>query len=116
MWSEVFGLQGKLAAGGKRWSMRKEDVKYIGKNGVARLLLLSDDYCNRPKFLMALAFGIPCISFDWLEASASSNVSSRINLASQSRLTGLAGGSRLVWLLVARRRLRDFICSDFSTR
>ncbi|KLO11850.1 hypothetical protein SCHPADRAFT_448195 [Schizopora paradoxa] len=72
-WSDAFGFQGKSVAGGKRWFMRKEDVKYVGKNGISRLMLLSDDYCTRPKFLLALALGIPCVGFDWLEASASSN-------------------------------------------
>ena len=63
-WSEVYSLRGRCA--NKRWSIKSEDIKYIYRGQIEQVFLLSDSHSAKPKFLTALALGIPCISFDYL--------------------------------------------------
>ncbi len=43
------------------------NVRWIGEpKELQRLFLLADDCNSKPKYLMALALGIPCLSIDWL--------------------------------------------------
>ncbi|KAH9951479.1 hypothetical protein B0H21DRAFT_719142 [Amylocystis lapponica] len=69
-WTNVFAMEGCYSEGNKRWIMLKEDVKWTGRKDIKRVYLLSDAYNQKPKFLMALALGIPCVSIDWLEKIA----------------------------------------------
>ncbi|TDL21567.1 hypothetical protein BD410DRAFT_724157 [Rickenella mellea] len=66
-WSDVFPMQGKHSNAGKRWVMSYEDVKFTQKEGIERMFLLADVFNQKPKFLFALALGIPCVSIEWLD-------------------------------------------------
>lgn len=66
-WSAVLSLEGKHSR--KRWVIEKKDVQWIGHAGIERILLLADDYNQKPKYLIALALGVPCVSVKWLEDS-----------------------------------------------
>ena len=65
----IIKMDGKHAAQGNRWTIRKADAKWIGSAEISRLFLLADDANQKPKFLIALALGIPCLSTTWLEES-----------------------------------------------
>lgn len=51
-----------------RWVARKSDFKVTPTKNVDKVFLLSDKANQKPKYLIALALGIPCVSFDWLDA------------------------------------------------
>ncbi|KAF8965254.1 hypothetical protein BDZ97DRAFT_1812840 [Flammula alnicola] len=57
----IIKTEGKHAAQGNRWTINKSDVQWIGKDDIGRLFLLADDPNQKPKFLMALALGIPVL-------------------------------------------------------
>lgn len=65
-WSSVFTMEGRHSQSNKRWTVTPDDFHL--KEGVAldRVFLLADDANQKPKFLIALALGIPCLSFEWL--------------------------------------------------
>ncbi|KIO13688.1 hypothetical protein M404DRAFT_993230 [Pisolithus tinctorius Marx 270] len=65
-WSSVFTMEGRHSQSNKRWTVTPDDFHF--KEGVAldRVFLLADDANQKPKFLIALALGIPCLSFEWL--------------------------------------------------
>ncbi|KAL4253141.1 hypothetical protein ABKN59_004146 [Abortiporus biennis] len=69
-WGQVFNLDGNHALSGKRWSANSEDVVLL-QEGLDRIFLISDDANRKPKFLIALALGIPCVSLEWLNDSVS---------------------------------------------
>ncbi|KAH7913741.1 hypothetical protein BJ138DRAFT_1133891 [Hygrophoropsis aurantiaca] len=64
-WSSVFSMQGTHIAGNKRWVATQKDLRWLRKDGIERVFLLSDDSSQKSKFLIALALGIPCISVEW---------------------------------------------------
>lgn len=64
--STIIHMGGKHSNSGNRWSITKSDVKWIGTN-LHRLLLFADYANQKPKFLIALALGIPCVSTEWLD-------------------------------------------------
>ena len=66
-WDDIFKMDGKLTQNSKRWVINEKDVSTM-KLAVDRVFLLSDHSNHKPKFLLALALGIPCLSFEWLEA------------------------------------------------
>ena len=68
-WADIFSLQGQHSNGGKRWVISKDDVRFTRKDGLERVFLLSDNFNGKPKYLLALALGIPCVSVEWLEQS-----------------------------------------------
>lgn len=51
-----------------RWVAKKSDFKVTPTKNVDKVFLLSDKANQKPKYLIALALGIPCVSFDWLDA------------------------------------------------
>ncbi|TFK42505.1 hypothetical protein BDQ12DRAFT_676322 [Crucibulum laeve] len=55
-----------------RWVLTQSDVKWRNKD-IDRLFLLADDPNQKPKFLMALALGIPCLRIEWLNDSLQNN-------------------------------------------
>lgn len=65
-WGSIFNMDGNFSLDGKRWTVCGEDVVFT-REELDRVFLLSDDSNRKPKFLMALALGIPCLSIDWLE-------------------------------------------------
>jgi len=65
-WSSVFTMEGKHSQSNKRWIATPQDFRWKPEVNVDRVFLLSDDAHQKPKFLLALALGIPCLSFEWL--------------------------------------------------
>ncbi|KAF8136560.1 hypothetical protein EV363DRAFT_1157573 [Boletus edulis] len=65
-WSSVFTMEGKHSQSNKRWIAMPQDFRWKSEINLDRVFLLSDDAHQKPKFLLALALGIPCISFEWL--------------------------------------------------
>ena len=67
-WLDIFSMEGTHHRENKRWTAHGEDVKWIERRDVEKVFLLSDDASQKPKYLIALALGIPCVSIDWLDA------------------------------------------------
>ncbi|KDQ60986.1 hypothetical protein JAAARDRAFT_125032 [Jaapia argillacea MUCL 33604] len=67
-WSSVISIRGKHSQSNKRWVVEKDDVRWSGREGIERVFLLSDEANSKPKYLIALALGVPCLSTDWLRA------------------------------------------------
>ena len=65
-WSSVFTMEGKHSQSNKRWIATPQDFRWKSELNLDRVFLLSDDAHQKPKFLLALALGIPCLSFEWL--------------------------------------------------
>ncbi|KAG8217701.1 hypothetical protein J3R82DRAFT_5857 [Butyriboletus roseoflavus] len=65
-WSSVFTMEGKHSQSNKRWIATPQDFRWRSEVNLDRVFLLSDDAHQKPKFLLALALGIPCLSFEWL--------------------------------------------------
>ena len=65
-WSQIISMQGKHSNANRRWVAYAKDAKWIGLDGLERVFLLADDANQKPKYLIALALGIPCLSFEWL--------------------------------------------------
>lgn len=70
-WTSVVRLEGKHMVNNNRWVLNRDEVKWNGKDGINRVFLLADDSSQKPKFLMAIGLGIPCLSVNWLEDSIS---------------------------------------------
>ncbi|OAX38923.1 hypothetical protein K503DRAFT_740390 [Rhizopogon vinicolor AM-OR11-026] len=69
-WSSIFSMEGVHSQSNKRWTASQEDFKFRPKpefEGLERVFLLADDCNQKPKFLVALALGIPCLSYDWVQ-------------------------------------------------
>ncbi len=64
--SAIIRMEGKHSKGGKVWIINKKDVEWIGDEGIERLFLIADEANQKPKFLTALALGIPCLDTKWL--------------------------------------------------
>jgi hypothetical protein len=73
-WSSVFTMEGKHSQSNKRWIATPQDFRWKSELNLDRAFLLSDDAHQKPKFLLALALGIPCLSFDWLTKEKFSSV------------------------------------------
>jgi hypothetical protein len=68
-WSSIFSMEGVHSQSNKRWIASQETFKFRPKpefEGLERVFLLADDYNQKPKFLVALALGIPCLSQEWI--------------------------------------------------
>lgn len=64
-WSTIFELDAEHS--GKRWTAGREHVSYAkGASDIRHVFLLADEANQKPKFLIALALGIPCVSITWL--------------------------------------------------
>ncbi|KAF8643815.1 hypothetical protein AX16_008833 [Volvariella volvacea WC 439] len=66
-WSSVINMKGKYSRKQTQWVIEKSEVKWTGKDTIQRVFLLADEASFKPKFLTALALGIPCLSTEWLE-------------------------------------------------
>ncbi|PPQ93283.1 hypothetical protein CVT25_015281 [Psilocybe cyanescens] len=71
--STIIRMEGKHSSNGNRWIIKKDDVEWVGDAEIGRLFLLADEPNQKPKFLIALALGIPCLSTTWLHESVESN-------------------------------------------
>lgn len=67
--STVVRMEGQHSMSNNRWVIEKADAHWIGSDEIERLFLLADDPNQKPKFLIALALGIPCLSTTWLRDS-----------------------------------------------
>jgi len=68
-WSSIFSMEGAHSHSNKRWTASQDDFKFRPKpgfEGLERVFLLADDCNQKPKFLIALALGIPCLSHEWM--------------------------------------------------
>ncbi|KAJ3544929.1 hypothetical protein NM688_g5690 [Phlebia brevispora] len=73
-WASLFTLDGHYTTTGKKWHIRKEDVKLSSKyDKLSKVFLLSDEPNHKPRFLIALALGIPCLNVQWLHYSTEAN-------------------------------------------
>lgn len=68
-WPTVIRMEGKHNNLNQRWITYKKDVQWVAKEDINRVFLLADVASMKPKFLLALALGIPCISVAWLTDS-----------------------------------------------
>ncbi|KAG5647234.1 hypothetical protein DXG03_000769 [Asterophora parasitica] len=68
-WADVIRLEGTHSHSNNRWVLEKNDATWHGGPDIERAFLISDDSSSRPKFLIALALGIPCVSVDWIYSS-----------------------------------------------
>ena len=62
-WEDLFPLS--PAQTDRSWVARQADVKYKDL-GIQTVFLLADELNQKPKYLVALALGIPCVSTKWL--------------------------------------------------
>ncbi|KAG6816444.1 hypothetical protein H0H87_005999 [Tephrocybe sp. NHM501043] len=70
-WSDVIDMKGTYSEHSNRWTIEKSETVWIGANGIERIFLVADIPSHKPKFLIALALGIPCLHGNWLHDSAS---------------------------------------------
>jgi len=70
-WASIFRMEGKHSHSNNRWVIEKSDVKWIGGDDIEKVFLLADNANQKPKFLIALALGIPCVCVSWLHDSVS---------------------------------------------
>jgi hypothetical protein len=65
-WSDVFSLAGEYSANKKRWVITSDNIGTDVKHDIQQVFLVSDAANTKPRFLTALALGIPCLSVEWL--------------------------------------------------
>jgi hypothetical protein len=70
-WTSVVRMEGKHTVNNNRWVLNRDEVQWNGKEEIDRVFLLADDSSQKPKFLMAIGLGIPCLSVNWLHDSIS---------------------------------------------
>jgi hypothetical protein len=73
-WTDVLSLAGEYSANKKRWVITSDNIGTDIKHDIQQVFLVSDAANTKPRFLTALALGIPCLSVEWLR-SLSSGVS-----------------------------------------
>ena len=73
-WSDIFSLVGEYSFNKKRWVITSDNIGTELKDDIHQVFLVSDAANAKPRFLTALALGIPCLSVEWLR-DLSSNVS-----------------------------------------
>ncbi|KAI0322255.1 hypothetical protein OF83DRAFT_1049803 [Amylostereum chailletii] len=66
-WKEIYHVQGKQDS--KRWIITPDDIQYKQNKRIDQVFLLADDANQKPKYLKALALGIPCLEIAWLYTS-----------------------------------------------
>ncbi|GJJ16095.1 hypothetical protein Clacol_010374 [Clathrus columnatus] len=68
-WSAVVSLSGTSELDGKRIVGKASDVRLVkSKVKLKNLFCVADEPKTTPKFLIALALGVPCLSIDWILA------------------------------------------------
>ena len=61
-WSDIFTLEGRHEYANKRWIITENDQEYVPVEDVESVFLLAEIMNRKPKYLIALALGIPCVS------------------------------------------------------
>ena len=112
--STVVRMEGQHSMSNNRWVITKADVHWIGNDEIERLFLLADDPNLKPKYLIALALGIPCLSTTWLRDSVDgvSSNNDLIHCVTEIRSEGRRKG--LVRLSLTPRIFHHLECSTFS--
>ncbi|KAI3610842.1 dna damage repair protein [Moniliophthora roreri] len=64
-WEDAIAFPIERVEGHRAWYMKKEDVRWINKDAT-RIFLVANASFTTPKYLMALALGVPCVSATWL--------------------------------------------------
>lgn len=70
-WDELFAVRGKSDA--KGWRAEEDEgrrLEYVGGGkwaAVRKVFLLSGKMGTTPKYMMALALGVPCLSYRWID-------------------------------------------------
>lgn len=67
-WEDLFTVRGKGEYGG--WYSEVTAVQYVGGSrwpNLRKVFLLSGKMGTTPKYMMALALGVPCLSYKWVE-------------------------------------------------
>ncbi|TFK55141.1 hypothetical protein OE88DRAFT_1003892 [Heliocybe sulcata] len=67
-WPSIIPIEGRFLSSGNCWVASHTDLKLGASEKlrkISRVFLLSDDCTTKPKFLMALAFGVPCLHIRW---------------------------------------------------
>jgi hypothetical protein len=67
-WTAIYALHGQLRQSGA-WVARSEQMRYSFNKDMQRVFLLAEQPHQTPKYLMALALGIPCVSIEWITDS-----------------------------------------------
>ncbi|KAI0006117.1 hypothetical protein BJV74DRAFT_761212 [Russula compacta] len=71
-WSDIFSLAGEYSANRKRWVITSDNnIGTEMKRDIQQVFLVSDAANTKPRFLTALALGIPCLSVEWLRGLSS---------------------------------------------
>jgi hypothetical protein len=65
-WTDFFSLAGEYSSNKKRWVITSDNIGTELKNDIHQVFLVSDAANAKPRFLTALALGIPCLSVEWL--------------------------------------------------
>jgi DNA repair protein Crb2 Tudor domain/BRCA1 C Terminus (BRCT) domain len=65
-WSDIVALAGEYSANKKRWVITSDNIGIEMKHDIQQVFLVSDAANTKPRFLTALALGIPCLSVEWL--------------------------------------------------
>lgn len=94
-WSDVFSLAGEYSMNKKRWVVTSDNFCTDRKHDIQQVFLVSDAPNTKPRFLTALALGVPCLSVEWLRA-----------LSSGVSVTVRFDKTRTEWFIKAMRHLR----------
>ena len=70
-WSDIFTLAGEYSPNKKRWVITSDSIGTETKLDIQQVFLISDAANAKPRYLNALALGIPCVSVAWLDAMSS---------------------------------------------
>ena len=103
-WSDVFSLAGEYSSNKKRWVITSDSIGTETKLDIQQVFLLSDAANAKPRYLTALALGIPCVSVAWLDAMSSGvSFTARFDLECILRHLEAMHGLRLAQLPFTRR-------------
>ncbi|KZP19516.1 hypothetical protein FIBSPDRAFT_828087 [Athelia psychrophila] len=72
-WSSIISMDGKHSNSNKRWVAVADDIAVNCKNGITKVYLVANDANSKPKYLIALALGIPCVHLEWVHSMAGKN-------------------------------------------
>ncbi|KAG6837300.1 hypothetical protein H0H93_011902 [Arthromyces matolae] len=66
-WSDVISLKGRYSNQHNRWVIERSEARWIGDATIKRIFFLGNEASYKPKFLLALALGVPCLHYGWLD-------------------------------------------------
>jgi len=111
----IFRMDGRHLLNGNAWIIKKTDVEWIGDEEIERLFLVADEPNQKPKFLIALALGIPCLNTEWLHESVKL-VSRAIHTSYQLNISNNSLGDRegMAQSSIVPRLLSCSSCTPYS--